>query len=128
MKIEKMTKAVIVLSTIFFVSITSSTALAKNGAEKIIISKTRQLYQELMAFKNDNEFHRVGFGRCCKYYNWMQKVEKLREDPNAKLLLQKGVVVGDLLMLGLEYAKNGGRETDYTKYMNQQFKEALNLK
>jgi hypothetical protein len=105
-----------------------SVSLGQDSAKQEIISGTRELYLELMEFKNHSEFHRVGFGRCCQYYNWMQKVEELREDPNAKLLLQEGVVVGDLLMLGLEYAKKAGRETDYTKYMNQQFKEALNLK
>lgn len=124
-----MHKAAIVLSTIFLaLSIMYSVSLGQDSAKQEIISKTRELYLELMEFKNDSEFHRVGFRRCCQYYNWMQKVEELRKDPNAKLLLQEGVVVGDLLMLGLEYAKKGGRETDYTKYINQQFKEALNLK
>ena len=77
--------------------------------------------------ENDSKFHQVGFGRCCKYYKWLEKVKNLENDPDSNLLLQEGVVVGDLKMLGLEYAKKGGEETDYTKFINQQFKEALSL-
>jgi len=52
---------------------------------------------------------------------------RLEKDPNAYLLLHEGVVAGELLMLGLEYSKNGGRDNDYTKYMKQQWKKALGL-
>jgi len=128
MYINKMHKVAFSLFTIFFtLSIMYPVSLAQDSPKQAIISKTRELYLELMKFKNDSEFHRVGFGRCCKYYKWMQKVEELEKDPNAKLLLQESVVVRDLIMLGLEYAKKGGRETENTKYINQQFKEALNL-
>jgi hypothetical protein len=102
-------------------------ASAQDSSKQMIIDDTKVLYVELMQFKNDSKFHQVGFDRCCKYFKWLQKVKELENNPDSKLLLQEGVVVGDLKMLGLEYAKKSGKETNYTKFINQQFKEALSL-
>jgi hypothetical protein len=100
-----------------------STKAKEDTLKQEIISKTKNLYLELIEFKGDDEFHRVGFGACCKYNNWLQKVEKLQNDPNAKLLLQEGVTVGDLQMLGLEYMRSKGKETEYSTFINKELKK-----
>ena len=124
-KIRRKRLAIFIL--VFMVLATCTIASAQDNSKQKIIEKTKALYVELMQFKNDSKFHQVGFDRCCKYYKWLEKVKNLENDPDSNLLLQEGVVVGDLKMLGLEYAKKGGKETGYTKFINQQFKEALSL-
>lgn len=101
---------------------------SSGSAKQGIISRTRELYLELIEFKDDPKFRQVGFAPNYKYNKWKRKVEILRKSPDSKLLLKEGVVVGDLLMLGLEYLGNGGRETYYTRFINKQFRRALNLK
>ena len=125
-KIHKIFFALFVF--IFVMSTMYRIPLAESNSKQIIISKTRELYLELMKFKNESKFHKVGFGRCCKYYIWKQKVEELAKDSNAKLLVLEGVAVMDLIMLGFQYLRTEGRETDDTQYLNKQFKKALNLK
>lgn len=83
----------------------------------------KKLYYELMEFKGDAEFHRVGFGVCCKYKKWQLKVEALRN--NKTLTMIDKIAVGDLLMLGLEYMKTKGKENDYTKFARESIAESL---
>ena len=83
----------------------------------------KKLYYELMDFKDDAEFHRVGFGVCCKYKKWQLKVEALRN--NKTLTMIDKIAVGDLLMLGLEYMKTKGKENDYTKFARKSIAESL---
>ena len=90
-----------------------------------ILAKTRVLHDELMGFKDDPLFHRAGFSADHKYRVWKIRVENLRDDPNSKLLLQDGIAVGDLLMLGFEYMKSKGRETEHTKSINAELTKAF---
>jgi hypothetical protein len=104
-------------------------ATEKNEAnpEKTIFSKVRQLYLELLSFKDDSTFHKVGFTSENKYSNWAERVGKLKEDPRSKGLLKKGIPIEDLLNLGLEYFKSGGKETAFTRFANGEFRRAFNL-
>ena len=90
-----------------------------------IVYETSKLYQELMGFKGKYDFHSYGFSPGYKYHNWLKRVENLKNQPEAKSLLKKGIVVGDLEMLGLEYVNTKGRENDYTRFTNKNFKKAL---
>ena len=113
------------------VSRTKRKAVAPTGVSESHIEKIkhrlRELYLELMNFKDDPKFHRFGFARGYKYSRWKKRVELLRQQTDYKLLLKEGVVVGDLLMLGTEYMVNGGRETDYTRFLNPEFRKVLEL-
>jgi len=113
------------------VSSTKRKAVASTGVSESHIEKIkhrlRELYLELMNFKDDSKFHRFGFAPGYKYNRWKKRVELLRQHPDSKLLLKEGVVVGDLLMLGKEYMVNGGRETDYTRLINPEFRKVLEL-
>ncbi len=78
----------------------------------------KTLYQELQEFKDNPEFHQVGFGTCCRFNRWMVKVEVLRSKKTGiKILMEVGFVPGELLQLGMEYMRSRGRPTSYTKEM-----------
>ena len=90
-----------------------------------IFNETKALYLELMNFKNSNDFKNYGFMPGYKYNAWLLKVEKYENYPEAKNLLKKGIVLGELKMLGLEYVGSKGKETEFTRITRQNFKKAL---
>jgi len=104
-----------------------STEKIEVNPEKPIVSVVRQLYLELMSFKDDSTFHKVGFATDNKYSNWMDRLGKLKEDPRSEGLLKKGIPLEDLRDLGLEYFKSGGKETAFSRFANGQFRKAFNL-
>ena len=67
-----------------------------------------------MSFKDDPEFHKVGFGVCCKYNKWRLEVEALRDRHKSITFAEKNAIV-DLMMLGLEYENTKGEENEYTR-------------
>lgn len=96
---------------------------------KSFLSKIKILYLELMQYKDESEFHQSGFGVCCKYHKWLIKVNNLKNDPVQEKLVSKiDITAVDLHLLGLEYMKSKGKETEYTRFINPEFKKALNLK
>jgi hypothetical protein len=99
----------------------------KAHRERPILSEARQLYLELMRFKNDPLFHKVGFAAGNKYSDWLDRVGKLSEDSRSKSLLKKGIPLEDLRNLGLEYFKSGGKETSFSSFTNGQFRRAFDL-
>ena len=103
---------------------------AQDSPKERIVCEIHDLYLELIKFKDDTEFHQIAFRTDTgdtKYVKWKRKVECLEKDPACKVALEEGIVVGDLILLGLEYAIQGGRETEYSKRISQQFKKAFNL-
>ena len=104
-----------------------STEKIKVKPEKAILSEVRQLYLELMSFKDDSLFHKVGFAPENKYSDWLDRVGKLTEDSRSKGLLKKGVPVEDLMNLGLEYFKSGGKETSFSSFANGEFRKAFGM-
>ena len=104
-----------------------STEKIKAKPEKAILSEVRQLYLELMSFKDDPLFHKVGFAAENKYSDWLDRVGKLNEDSRSKGLLKKGIHLEDLRNLGLEYFKSGGKETSFSSFANGEFRKAFDL-
>jgi hypothetical protein len=104
-----------------------STEKIEVNPEKPILSEVRKLYLELMSFKDDSLFHKVGFASENKYSNWLDRVGKLKEDSRSKGLLKKGIPLEDLRDLGLEYFKSGGKETAFSIFANGQFRKAFDL-
>lgn len=74
----------------------------------------KKLYHELMNFKDDPEFHKVGFDGCCKYNDWRLKVEALRDGHKLKTMAEKVAAI-EMLMLSLEYKDTKGGENNYTR-------------
>lgn len=117
------------LSILLFVSLFILLAIfsyADNHKQRII-QKSKSLYLQLKDFKDKSDFHIMGFGVGGPYNNWMIKIEELEKDPNANLLMEEGVVVGDLKMLGLEYMKSKGKETEYTQFIVPEIERALKI-
>ena len=85
------------------------------------------LYQELHLFKDDPEFHEVGFGACCRFHDWQTRVEELRSRTELETLMDIDVVPGDLLVLGLEYMKSKGSPTGYTQTMDPKFRSGVSV-
>jgi len=97
---------------LFILLTTFSYADVKSNNKEQIIQEARDLYFQLVVFKDKSDFHAFGFGAGGPYNNWMKEIEKLESNPNANLLLEEGLVVGDLKMLGLEYMNSKGKETE----------------
>ena len=120
-------KKVSILFFVFFLMSLTSPSGADNNSKQQIIQKTKALYLELIDFKTKSDFHAYGFGAGGPYHDWLKEVEKLEKDPKADLLMEEGIVVGDLKMLGFEYMKSKGKETEYTRFIVPEIKKALNI-
>ncbi|MYC99803.1 MAG: hypothetical protein F4X13_11135 [Gammaproteobacteria bacterium] len=79
------------------------------------------LYEELHSFKDDPNFHDVGFGTCCRFHDWQTRVEALQSSAGLETLADVGVLPGDLLTLGMEYMRSKGRPTEYTNTMEPHY-------
>ena len=85
--------------------------LAATGADADAsgaIDEIHDLYAEFQTFKNEEKFRRAGYGRCCKYYAWMKKVEALRGNDAGAFLQSFGILPGELIALGSEYYHGRG--------------------
>lgn len=102
-------------------------SIAQNSQNEVF-DEFKSLYQELKSFKDDNDFKKYGFATGGPYHIWLKKVQSLMKNPNSKLLIKKGFVVGELETLGLEYVISKGRETEVTIFFNKIFSEAVSTK
>ncbi|RMB57990.1 hypothetical protein EAX61_10225 [Dokdonia sinensis] len=101
-----------------------------NETEKIekAFAEFKSLYGELSEFKNDADFKKIGFGKGGKYSEWLEKVREIKQNPESKLLLKKGVLIGELEQLGMAYVSSKGKETEVTKTFNKIFSDAISDK
>ena len=95
---------------------------------EIIFGEFKALYAELLDLRHKSDFKTYGFGQGGPYNEWLTKVQDLKDSPASKLLLQKGVVAGELEQLGLAYASSKGQETEVTKNFNKFFSDAISSK
>ena len=120
------------LSLLFLVNLTNAEPYKAPDIEGEPLKVTRQLYMDLQEFKSDKNFHKVGFADGSpktRYRTWFEAYEGASKDPRYnKALIAKGVAFGDLYVLGKEYMKSGGKETDYSKFITVEFAKALNTK
>lgn len=105
----------------------SATCLFSTHALAWNVSDVEKLYDQLMGFKDTQAFKQQGFAPTSPYHQWLTHVQEMSNDSafNRKMLVEHGIVVGDLLMLGQEYRRSHGRETDYSRYTTQQFESAF---
>ena len=78
----------------------------------------KKLYNELLEFKSSGDFVKSGFSQEGNYNKWLKDVEALNKNPNAELLLDNSLIVGDLLNLGMAYVNSKGKETTVTKELD----------
>jgi len=98
-----------------------------DDTEKInqVFEQFESLYKELIEFKDDSDFKKYGFGKGGKNYEWLNKVRDFKSNPDSKLLLKKGVLIGELEQLGMAYANSNGKDTDVTKTFNKIFSDVI---
>jgi dienelactone hydrolase len=103
----------------------SDKPLSENERLENVFGEFKIHYQRLLTFKNTSDFKVKGFGGSGLITEWPDKVNKLNESPDSKLLLKKNIDVGDLKRLGLAYAGSNGAETETTKRINNIFAKAI---
>jgi len=104
----------------------SSKKFQEEKALKKIKDDIRVLFNSLMAFKDNSDFHKYGFGVGYKYNKWLKEVQRLKSIPEAHLLfINQGFAVGDLEMLGREYMGSNGKETEYSLWAKKRILDGL---
>ena len=93
-----------------------------------IKEKTAKLYNQLMIFKDKEDFHYYGYDLKYKYSDWAEAVKQLRSASDSDFLFAYGFNVFDLWMLGREYMKSKGQETDYTIWVRKRIEKGLAIK
>lgn len=98
----------------------------KNDDIAAVLNNANSLYNELLAFKGSDDFHYYGFSGAGKYNSWLKRAAELKNSPHAKtILLDYGFALGDIEMLGLEYVKSKGRETEYSNWAKSRIENGL---
>ena len=78
--------------------------------------EAKALYNELDDFKFDAQFKQVGFGVCCKYNKWLQRVERLDDKVDGwEFLGEYGFAIKDIEVLAMSYAMGDYNSTGTMK-------------
>jgi len=80
-------------------------------------------YDELMSFKDKDDFHYFGFGIGGPYNVWHESVQTLRNKKSYSSEVKVGF--GELWILGSEYMHRKGRETESTRLLTEFVNEAI---
>lgn len=73
------------------------------------LEEFRKLYEEFETFKNSREFQEVGYGACCAYNNWAERVNALHAEAGIPFIQAMDMTPHELWSLGQDYftgAKN----------------------
>ena len=76
-----------------------------------VTSATLELFRELYGFRNDPEFHRVGFAVAHQFNDWQVRLDDLtreRRSEQATAISEIGIAPGDLWTLAQDYMDNEG--------------------
>ena len=93
---------------------------------KNLRDKVEVFYNELINFKDNKDFHRYGFGSKYKYNDWLINIEKLSEDEmRLKFNIEYGFSIDDLRVLGNEYLRSKGIETEFSKLTRKRIEKGL---
>ncbi len=95
----------------------------KKRIKNEIFKEFKRLYVELNKFKKSEEFITRGFAG--KQKEWLKKVEKLRDNPDSKLLLQDRIIVGELSAIAIEYMQSKGKGTESSKLLEKEMRKAI---
>lgn len=99
---------------------------SKSGDIKSVLLEITSLFDDLQNFKDEKTFHEYGFGSAGPYSWWFERVDELNNSPHAKeILLNYGFAIGDLQMLGLEYVKSRGAETEYSMWAKNRILDGI---
>lgn len=101
----------------------------KKMIAKVILSSC-MLLDNLLHFKDSEDFAFYGFGVGGPYNSWMKKIEKLEKRMNniplaSQLPPSFRTVPGHLLQIGMEFMRSKGKATSYTEEYLPQVKTAI---
>lgn len=85
------------------------------------------LFDELMGFKNNKNFHKYGFGQGGAYYSWLERVRAADNKYKGITQIQTGLFFGELAQVGLDYMRSKGTETEYTSFTVPTMRKALGI-
>jgi predicted nuclease with TOPRIM domain len=93
-------------------------ATEENEKVEFFFSEFKKMHSELLEIKDKPDFESL-------YNEWRDRMKKLENNPESKLLLKKGGLFGELGLLGNSYATSKGEETEHTKWFNDSFKRVM---
>ncbi len=82
-------------------------------------------YKYLLKMKNDPHFWEYGFSGGGKYHQWDMRVAERDKKYPKQILFSTGIFFGELGQMARVYMRSKGQETEYTRNMHKQIKEAL---
>lgn len=92
----------------------------------IVLDQFSAKYNELLEFKDKQDFINLGFGVGGPYNKWLRDVQSMSDKHDSDLLTAgKRILFGDLVMLGTEYVSSKGKETEYTKWCHKSIADAI---
>jgi len=91
----------------------------------LFMGRCKTTYEKLLTFKDNPDFHQMGFVQPGEYHDWMMEAQDLRDNPLAEQLVSRGLMSNELVLLGIEYLGSKGQETHSTLMFNEDFKKVL---
>jgi len=94
------------------------------------IQVVKNLYLDLLSFKDKPDFHRLGFGVASPYNKWLTSVKSIQDKKEiVEACIQHGgaILPPHLLQLGNEYVFSKGRETKYSMFLREQFDKTFKM-
>ncbi|NQY79027.1 MAG: hypothetical protein HRT47_01820 [Candidatus Caenarcaniphilales bacterium] len=106
---------------------------AKRQLASDLLNKYQNLYNELISFKNQPSFHRLGFSQGSTYASWKARVGELEQefrDSDIFVPGKKPIIVqpSTLKVLGNSYMRSRGQETSNTLHNRHLFEELFDDK
>lgn len=99
-----------------------------NIEDDAVLLRFKNIYTELLSFKDNPKFHFYGFGEGGDFHGWYMAAHNFTKEDDNHLMRTYGIVSGDLLMLGQEYIKSKGKETEFSKAKREEFERILSSK
>lgn len=121
-----------IVPTILFALLTYGRLEAQPSANQEIAKKAlvefKSLYNELILFKDSDDFKKYGFAIGGPYNNWLKRAKGLEKKYGPKVLLDRGILIGELQILGTSYVGSKGKETTVTQSFNKAFLDGIAFK
>ncbi|GJM25042.1 MAG: hypothetical protein DHS20C16_14570 [Phycisphaerae bacterium] len=83
----------------------------------------KQYYDQLLVFKDTQEFRSLGLSVASPHHRWMKEVDARSEDQS--LTFRERVAFGELLQLALEYVSTRGSENEMTRRLRGFTEDAI---
>ena len=100
----------------------SQTRVTKSTQWSQDARKLAREYSNLLGFKDNSDFHRFCYAESHRFHRWAQRIQKAQATAPPDVLVETGIMPGDLWQMGMDYCNNEGRDTEYTRWLKSQMK------